>query len=270
MNCASVVAGPYRGAVQLEQALRCCRRRRWTRPHGQTAARLYRVRRTLLALGRSGRAPVVLEGRRRANTEGATDAEGRSANWPDLEHLRRGTSIVCCSIWMARSLRATNRPGCGGRLAGAGFGHSMTNNASRVRSGRRPPLNSASRPVRDVLTSAQALASSVSAQLPAGGAVLVVGTDSLAAEIAAVGLHPVRGFDDDRWQWCRGTHRRSGGRTWRRPLWRFRAGALWVATNVEQTLPSGVGCCRAAGRWSPHCAPPPMQGLGWPASRHQL
>lgn len=43
----------------------------------------------------------------------------------------------------------------------------------------------------DVVTSACSAARAAAARLPAGARVLVVGTDSLAAEIARAGLHPV-------------------------------------------------------------------------------
>jgi glycerol 3-phosphatase-2 len=48
----------------------------------------------------------------------------------------------------------------------------------------------------DVVTSAQSAAHLLAAQLPPDARVLVVGTESLANEIAAVGLRPVRKFDD--------------------------------------------------------------------------
>ncbi len=49
----------------------------------------------------------------------------------------------------------------------------------------------------DVVTSAQSAARLLAGSAPAGATVLVVGTDSLAAEIVAVGLKPVRAFDEN-------------------------------------------------------------------------
>ena len=48
----------------------------------------------------------------------------------------------------------------------------------------------------DVVTSAQSAARVLAAQLAPESRVLVVGTESLAAEITAVGLRPVRSYDD--------------------------------------------------------------------------
>ena len=48
----------------------------------------------------------------------------------------------------------------------------------------------------DVVTSAQSAAKMLADRLPPGSKVLVVGTDSLAGEITAAGLRPVREFAD--------------------------------------------------------------------------
>jgi glycerol 3-phosphatase-2 len=48
----------------------------------------------------------------------------------------------------------------------------------------------------DVVTSAQSAAHLLAEQLPSDARVLIVGTESLANEIAAVGLRPVRRFED--------------------------------------------------------------------------
>ena len=49
----------------------------------------------------------------------------------------------------------------------------------------------------DVVTSAQSAANLLAAQLPAGAAVLVIGTDALAAEVRQAGLKPVRQASDE-------------------------------------------------------------------------
>ena len=67
----------------------------------------------------------------------------------------------------------------------------------------------------DIVTSAQSAARLLQEQLQQGAAVLIVGTDSLAAEVRKVGLKPVR-------QWSDGpvgvVHRRIGGKVEHRLL----------------------------------------------------
>lgn len=92
----------------------------------------------------------------------------------------------------------------------------------------------------DVATSSQAAAAMLAAQLPPGAAVLVVGTDALADEVSAVGLVPVReaagavavvqGHDPE-----------TGWAQLAEATVALRAGARWVACNVDATLPSERG-----------------------------
>lgn len=93
----------------------------------------------------------------------------------------------------------------------------------------------------DVVTSAQSAASLLSNQLPAGSAVLVVGTESLAAEVTNVGLRPVRQFADDPVAVVQGHSPQTGWADLSEAALAIRSGAVWVATNVDRTLPSERG-----------------------------
>ncbi len=93
----------------------------------------------------------------------------------------------------------------------------------------------------DVVTSAQSAARLLAAQLPAGAAVLIVGTDSLAAEIAEVGLRPVRTVAEKPVAVVQGHSPSTGWSDLAEAALAIRAGAIWVAANVDRTLPSERG-----------------------------
>ncbi|CAN5152471.1 HAD-IIA family hydrolase [soil metagenome] len=93
----------------------------------------------------------------------------------------------------------------------------------------------------DVVTSAQSGARLLADQLAPESRVLVVGTDSLAREISAVGLNPVRSFDDKPVGVVQGHSPETGWAQLAEAVLSIRAGALWVATNVDKTLPSERG-----------------------------
>ena len=78
-------------------------------------------------------------------------------------------------------------------------------------------------------------------QLPADARVLIVGTESLANEIAAVGLRPVRKFDDKPVAVVQGLSLTIGWPDLAEAALAIRAGALWVAANVDPTLPTERG-----------------------------
>ena len=121
----------------------------------------------------------------------------------------------------------------------------------------------------DVATSSQAAALLLAEQLPDGAKVLVVGTAALAAEVAAVGLTPtdaaagatavVQGLDPQlRYA------------TLAEACVALRAGAVWVACNVDPTLPSERGPLpgngsRGGGRGGAPPPPPPVGGKPPPA-----
>jgi glycerol-1-phosphatase len=93
----------------------------------------------------------------------------------------------------------------------------------------------------DVVTSAQSAARLLATQLPPGSAVLIVGTDSLAAEISAVGLRPVRTFADNPAAVVQGHSPSTGWSDLAEAALAIRGGAIWVAANVDRTLPSERG-----------------------------
>jgi len=93
----------------------------------------------------------------------------------------------------------------------------------------------------DVVTSAQSAAHLLAEQLPPGAPVLVVGTESLANEIAAVGLRPVRKFDEKPVAVVQGLSQTIGWPDLAEAALAIRAGALWVAANVDPTLPTERG-----------------------------
>lgn len=93
----------------------------------------------------------------------------------------------------------------------------------------------------DVVTSAQSAAHLLAAHLPQESKVLVVGTDALAGEVSKVGLRPVRMFDDAPVAVVQGHSPDTGWPDLAEAALAIRAGALWVAANVDLTLPSERG-----------------------------
>ena len=123
----------------------------------------------------------------------------------------------------------------------------VTNNASRSPAAVADKLTALDIPAApdEVVTSGQAAARTLAAELAPGAAVLVVGTSALADEVAAVGLRPVR------------TVAEAGERgpaavvqglapatTWSdlaEAAVALHQGALWVAGNTDATLPTTRG-----------------------------
>lgn len=93
----------------------------------------------------------------------------------------------------------------------------------------------------DVVTSAQSAANLLAERLPAGAKVLVVGTESLAAEVTNVGLKPVRQWSDDPVAVVQGHSPETAWPDLAEAALAIRGGALWVAANVDRTLPSERG-----------------------------
>lgn len=93
----------------------------------------------------------------------------------------------------------------------------------------------------DVVTSAQSAARLLKEQLQPGAAVLIVGTDSLAAEIRKVGLKPVREWSDGPVAVVQGHSPQTAWPDLAEATLAIRGGALWVAANVDKTLPSERG-----------------------------
>lgn len=119
----------------------------------------------------------------------------------------------------------------------------VTNNASRTPAEVADHLDALgfSAHADDVVTSAQSAAHLLALQLPAGAKVLVIGTEALAAEVANVGLEPVRQFSDDPVAVVQGHSPQTGWADLAEAALTIRAGGLWVAANSDKTLPSERG-----------------------------
>jgi HAD superfamily hydrolase (TIGR01450 family) len=119
----------------------------------------------------------------------------------------------------------------------------VTNNASRGPDQVAEHLNALgfSAVADDVVTSAQSAARLLAEQLPAGSKVLVIGTESLADEVRNVGLLPVRSWDDAPVAVVQGHSPETGWPILAEAALAIRAGAVWVAANVDRTLPSERG-----------------------------
>ncbi len=123
----------------------------------------------------------------------------------------------------------------------------------------------------DVVTSAQAAAAVLAEQCDEGDAVLVLGTDALAAEIEAVGLTPVRTDDEAPVAVVQGHSPDTGWRELSEGALALQRGATWVACNVDLTLPtpsgllpgngSMVGVLRSAFGFEPQVAGKPAAPL---------
>ncbi len=93
----------------------------------------------------------------------------------------------------------------------------------------------------DIVTSAQSAAHLLAGHLAPDSRVLIVGTESLANEIAAVGLRPVRRYEDGPAAVVQGLSTTIGWSELAEAALAIQAGALWVAANVDPTLPSERG-----------------------------
>lgn len=115
-----------------------------------------------------------------------------------------------------------------------------TNNASRRSSEVAELLTAMGVPARpaEVLTSAAAAAAVLASRLPPGAPVLVVGAPALREEIEAAGLRPVRRANEAPVAVVQGYGPRVGWAELAEACLAVRAGALWVATNTDRTLPS--------------------------------
>jgi HAD superfamily hydrolase (TIGR01450 family) len=119
----------------------------------------------------------------------------------------------------------------------------VTNNASRRATDVAALLTEMGVPAEpgEVLTSAGAAAAMLAARLSPGAAVLVVGADALRAEIRDAGLTPVETFEDEPAAVVQGYGPDVGWQILAEAALSVRAGALWMATNTDRTLPSARG-----------------------------
>jgi glycerol-1-phosphatase len=93
----------------------------------------------------------------------------------------------------------------------------------------------------DVVTSGHTAAQVLASELAGDSAVLVVGTDALAAEIAAAGLRPVRQWSDAPVAVVQGHSPDTCWADLAEAALAIRGGAMWVAANVDVSLPSERG-----------------------------
>ncbi|MEV7630429.1 HAD-IIA family hydrolase [Actinoplanes sp. NPDC089786] len=118
-----------------------------------------------------------------------------------------------------------------------------TNNASRRAADVAALLTGMGVPATadEVLTSAGAAAALLAQRLEPGSPVLVVGADALRAEVRDAGLTPVETFEDKPAAVVQGYGPDVGWRILAEAALSVRAGATWVATNADRTLPSPRG-----------------------------
>jgi glycerol 3-phosphatase-2 len=154
----------------------------------------------------------------------------------------------------------------------------VTNNASRRPSDVAAHLTELGFPASpaDVVASSQAAAAMLADQLPAGARVLVVGTDALADEVTAVGL-AVTDRAADAVAVVQGHSQDTGWRQLAEATVAVRDGAVWVACNLDPTVPtdrgmlpgngSMVAVVRTATRREPQVAGKPAPALLEEAAR---
>lgn len=127
--------------------------------------------------------------------------------------------------------------GVGARLA------FVTNNASRTPetvAAHLQDLGIDAAP-SDVVTSAQAAARIIAERLPPRSSVLVVGDVGLERAVTERGYRAVRTADDDPLGVVQGYSQRTDWRALAEATVAVRNGALWVAANLDATLPSARG-----------------------------
>jgi HAD superfamily hydrolase (TIGR01450 family) len=119
----------------------------------------------------------------------------------------------------------------------------LTNNASRTPHAVADQLNELGIPAgaEQVMTSAVTAAQLLAARLPTGSAVLVVGADALSEAVADAGLRPVARAEEAPVAVVQGFGADVGWRILAEATVAVRAGAAWVATNTDVTLPSPRG-----------------------------
>ncbi len=118
-----------------------------------------------------------------------------------------------------------------------------TNNASRRAADVAALLSGMGVPAAagEVLTSAGAAAAMLAGDLPAGAPVLVVGAAALRDEVRDAGLTPVQRFEDEPAAVVQGYGPDVDWKVLAEAALSIRAGATWVATNTDRTLPSPRG-----------------------------
>jgi glycerol-1-phosphatase len=119
----------------------------------------------------------------------------------------------------------------------------VTNNAARTPEEIAAQLRGLGVPAdsREVITSSQAAAHYLAERLPAGARVLVVGTEGLIEALRERNLVPVFSADDGPAAVVQGYSPDTNWRMLAEGAIAIQRGVLWVATNVDATLPSARG-----------------------------
>jgi HAD superfamily hydrolase (TIGR01450 family) len=119
----------------------------------------------------------------------------------------------------------------------------VTNNAARSPSAVAKRLTQLGVPAEadEVITSAQAAAHYLAERLPPNSRVLVVGTTGLVEALSERGLRPVSSADDEPVAVVQGYSPDTDWRMLAEGAVAIRRGLLWVATNLDATVPSPRG-----------------------------
>ena len=130
------------------------------------------------------------------------------------------------------------------QLSGLGIGLGyVTNNASRSPAQVAAHLRDLGAPADDdqVVSSSQAAAELLASRLAPGSRVLITGSPALAQEIELVGLVPVYGQDEDPVAVVQGFNPEIGWKHLAEAAYVVSAGAFWVATNTDMSIPQARG-----------------------------
>jgi glycerol 3-phosphatase-2 len=119
----------------------------------------------------------------------------------------------------------------------------VTNNASRAPDEIAKHLTSlgVQTAAEQIVTSGEAAVALLAARLPAGAAVLVVGAKALVDAVRSVGLRPVTAASEEPVAVVQGHSPDTGWARLAQACLVIRGGALWVACNVDPTLPTERG-----------------------------
>lgn len=129
-------------------------------------------------------------------------------------------------------------------LAGQGVGLGyVTNNASRSPAQVAAHLRELGAPAEDhqVVSSSQAAAALLAGMLPQNAPVLITGSAALAHEIELVGLRPVHTQAEEPVAVVQGFNPEIGWKDLAEAAYVISAGATWVATNTDMSIPQARG-----------------------------
>ena len=118
------------------------------------------------------------------------------------------------------------------------------------------------------MTAAQAAAAILAERLEPGSRVLVVGGAGLVTAVREAGLQVVDSADASPVAVVQGYAPDVGWRQMAEAAYAIEAGAWFVASNLDRTLPTERGFAPGTGRWSQPCRWPPGSTRSAPASRN--